>query len=224
LTLGYRGGGVETFSSERMIELLEEERKRVARDIHDGPAQSLTNVTMRLEVTKRLMESGRVEESIKEIERLQGILRTAINDVRRLIFDLRPTFLERGVSDAIRLYTERFSQTTGIPVEIEVQWDDPALPRTVAVAMFRVVQEALNNIHKHARASHAHVVLSETDDVYRAEISDDGRGFSVMVPSNTSYGLQGMRERMELVGGRVTVDSKPGEGTLVICEVPRCHD
>jgi signal transduction histidine kinase len=214
---------VDKFSFERMIELLEEERKRVARDIHDGPAQSLTNVTMRLEVTKRLMESGKVKESIGEIERLQGILRSAINDVRRLIFDLRPSFLDRGISDAIQLYAERFSQITAIPVEVEVCWQNPDLPRTVAVAMFRVVQEALNNIHKHAKASYAKIVLTEDDSVYRAEVSDDGKGFVSTVPSNTSYGLQGMKERMDLVGGRVTIHSTPGEGTCVTCEVPRCH-
>ncbi|MCL6626849.1 MAG: histidine kinase, partial [Alicyclobacillus shizuokensis] len=150
---------VETFSSERTIELLEEERKRVARDIHDGPAQSLTNVTMRLEVTKRMLESGRVEESVREIERLQMMLRTAMNDVRRLIFDLRPTFLERGVSDAIQLYAERFSQMSGLSIDVQCSWENPKLSRSVAVAMFRVVQEALNNIHKHAKASKVKIEL-----------------------------------------------------------------
>ncbi|MCL6633862.1 MAG: sensor histidine kinase [Alicyclobacillus herbarius] len=214
---------MENFGSERMIELLEEERKRMARDIHDGPAQSLTNVTMRLEVTKRMIESGRVSDSVQEIERLQTILRTAINDVRRLIFDLRPTFLEHGLSDAIRLYAERFTQMCGLPVTVVNQWGEPEFTRGAAVAMFRVVQEALNNIHKHAKADQVEIRLLHQDGLYRAMIQDNGRGFATNVNSPTSYGLQGMRERMELVGGRVTVQSEPGKGTLVVCEVPAHH-
>ncbi|WP_169794787.1 sensor histidine kinase [Alicyclobacillus kakegawensis] len=215
---------MENFNSERIIELLEEERKRMARDIHDGPAQSLTNVTMRLEVTERMLENGRLEDSIQEIERLKSILRTAINDVRRLIFDLRPSFLERGVSDAIRLYAERFSQMSGLPVTVDSEWGQPNLSRSAAVAVFRVVQEALNNIHKHAKATTIEIRLLHRNGVYQALVKDDGKGFATDVSSSASYGLQGMKERMELVGGRVMVQSQPGHGTLVTCEVPAADE
>lgn len=205
---------------EKIMELLEEERRRLARDIHDGPAQYLTNTSMRLEVLKRLVQSGRSDDTLRELDRLQAIMRGAINDVRRMIFDLRPTFLDRGIHDAISLYADRFSQTFGITVEICGDWSNLALPHAAEVAVFRVFQEALNNIHKHAAATQVHVTLTNGDSCCVITVRDNGKGFDSAVPSKTSYGLQGMRERVSLIQGHVEIVSAPQEGTCVTCEIP----
>ncbi|QQE79445.1 sensor histidine kinase [Alicyclobacillus sp. SO9] len=208
----------------RIVDLLEEERKRLARDIHDGPAQSLTNVTMRLKVVKRLLESERQTDAKAELDRLQSFLRAAINDVRRLIFDLRPTFLENGITEAVQRYSQRFSQSTGLKIDVAVAWESPQLAHSTEVALFRVCQEALNNTFKHAEASSVTIVLDTSDEGYLMSIRDDGKGFQQTSNSLISFGLQGMEERMALVGGIVRVHSTVGHGTTVVCEVPRYND
>lgn len=211
--------------STRFVDLMEEERKRLARDIHDGPAQGFTNITMRLEIIRRLLEGGRTDDALGELDRLQAFTRNATNDIRRLIFDLRPTFLENGVVDAIRLYCERFAQTSGIAVTLEGTWEKPALPRQVEVAIFRICQEALNNVSKHANASSVGVSLIETEATFQLNVTDNGQGFDTTrkVPGQ-SYGVAGMHERMTLIGGSVTVQSSVGAGTTVVCEVKKQHE
>lgn len=222
LFCGVRVFELRTGLTDRVVEMLEEERKRLAREIHDGPAQSLTNVAMRLEVVKRLAVSDRVPEAVQEVERLQLFLRGAINDARRMIFDLRPTFLENGVEDAIRLYARRFTQTFGIPVTVDGQWGPVRLPHTVEVTLFRVYQEALQNVYKHAGATSVMVQLDDGGRCKRLVIQDDGCGFDVS-ERDGSFGLQGMRERMALIGGTIGIVSSPGEGTIVQCEVDSYH-
>lgn len=206
--------------SDTVIELLEGERRRLAREIHDGPAQYLTNASMRLEVLKRLIQSQRYDDTLQELDRLQSIMRGAINDARRLIFDLRPTFLERGIHDAVHLYAERFTQTFGITIQIVGDWSHLVLPHGAEVALFRIYQEALNNIHKHAAAAEVVVSLTSSDTHCCISVRDDGEGFDTAIPSQTSYGLQGMRERVSLIDGRLDIVSAPKEGTCVRCEIP----
>jgi signal transduction histidine kinase len=207
--------------TQRTVELLEEERKRLARDIHDGPAQSLTNVTMRLEIVQRLVENAQTAAAGKELERVQTLLRSTINDMRRMVFDLRPTLLENGITEAIQRYSQRFAQNTGLQVDVTVSWEVPDLGRTTEVAVFRVCQEALNNTYRHAGATVVSIDLSENDAVYRITIRDNGRGFESNHQSVSRFGLQGMNERMELVGGTMTVASEFGEGTTVVCELSK---
>lgn len=215
----------QELDSNRFIGLLEEERKRLARDIHDGPAQGFTNITMRLEIIRRLLQGNRTEDALQELDRLQTFTRRATNDIRRLIFDLRPTFLERGVSDAIRLYCERFAQSSGIEVSLYGAWQNLSFTRSVEVGLFRICQESLNNVWKHAAASAVVVTMFQTSNAYVLEVQDDGRGFDpTMRGMGHSYGMLGMRERMALIGGTVTVDSAVGQGTTVKCEVPFSHE
>lgn len=214
---------LEVKQPDKMIELLEEERRRLAREIHDGPAQYLTNASMRLEVLKRLIQGQRPEDAVRELERLQTIMRGAINDVRRLIFDLRPTFLERGIDDAIHLYAERFSQTFGIAVRVDGDWTRLTLSHASEVAVFRIFQEALSNIHKHATATQAVVTLDCDALECTISIKDNGKGFDASIPSKASFGLQGMRERVFLIGGHIDIVTAPKEGTCVICKIPRQH-
>jgi two-component system sensor histidine kinase DegS len=214
---------MEIKDRETMIELLERERGRLARDIHDGPAQSLTNTSMRLEVIKRLIQSNKVSEAIHELERLQELLRMSVNDVRRMIFDLRPALLEVGVQKAIVQYAERFQQLFGLPVTVRGEWPDKSLGHTQEIALFRIFQEVLNNVHKHARATAVDVELYSNEDWVGFRVKDDGCGFDVANIESRSYGLKGMQERIALAGGRLKVSSNPGCGTCVECEVPVYH-
>jgi signal transduction histidine kinase len=214
---------MEIKDRETMIELLERERGRLARDIHDGPAQSLTNTSMRLEVIKRLIQSNKISEAIHELERLQGLLRMSVNDVRRMIFDLRPALLEVGAQKAIVQYAERFQQMFGLPVCVRGEWPDKALGHTQEVALFRIFQEVLNNVHKHAQATAVDVELYSGEGWVGFRVKDDGCGFDVANMETRSYGLKGMQERIALAGGRLRVQSAPGCGTCVECEVPVRH-
>lgn len=214
---------MDSFTPENVIDLIEEERKRLARDIHDGPAQSLTNVLMRLEIVKKLIENNRIETSLHEIERLQNVLRASVNDVRRLIFDLRPSLLEHGIVHALEAYAEHFTHMAGITTKVMGNWPDCTLSRGAEAALFRVYQETLNNIMKHAQAQTVVVYLSEDASQYRLDVVDDGVGFEleVDVASLPSYGLRGMAERMDMLGAAIEITSKVGEGTIVSCCVPK---
>jgi signal transduction histidine kinase len=214
---------MEIKDRETMIELLERERGRLARDIHDGPAQSLTNTSMRLEIIKRLIQSNKISEAIHELERLQELLRISVNDVRRMIFDLRPALLEVGVQKAIVQYAERFQQLFGLPVTVRGEWPDKSLGHTQEIALFRIFQEVLNNVHKHARATAVDVELYSSEAWVGFRVKDDGCGFDVAHIESRSYGLKGMQERIALAGGRLKVSSSPGCGTCVECEVPVHH-
>lgn len=204
---------------DKIIELLERERGRLARDIHDGPAQSLTNTSMRLEIIKRLIQSNKSEDAVRELERLQGLLRMSVNDVRRMIFDLRPAFLDAGIERAVFLYAERFQQTFGIPVTVLGQWPESSIGHSKELAMFRIFQEALNNIHKHARATDVIVELFTREECIGFRVKDNGQGFDTSNMKAKSFGLQGMQERIRLAKGRLKVNSVPGNGTCVECEV-----
>lgn len=210
---------MERPETDRVLNLLEEERKRLAREIHDGPAQSLTNISMRLDIIRHLIESSQGNIAIAEIERLQNYLRASLNDMRQLIFDLRPTFLENGLTEAIRRYAQRFAQSTGLEITVEALWGEPELPKSCEVAVFRICQEALNNTFKHAQATKVQILLESRTDVYQMVVQDNGRGFELGSRSMVSFGLQGMHERMSLVGGSLKVESAPGEGTVITCEV-----
>jgi signal transduction histidine kinase len=203
-----------------VLDMLERERGRLARDIHDGPAQYLTNTAMRLDVVRRLLEGNRLEDAARELERLQGILRVSINDVRRMIFDLRPTYLERGVHDAIVMYSAQFQNTYDLPVKVTGDWSTVAIGRTEEVALFRVFQELLNNVQKHAEASEISVTLGNESGMLRMSVQDNGRGFNRNESPTLSFGLQGIRERLSLIHGHLEILSTPGQGTCVCCEVP----
>jgi signal transduction histidine kinase len=210
---------VNHVKSEEVIDWLEQERKRLARDIHDGPAQALTNASMRLEIMKKLLENDQISYCFQEIERIQSILRGAMNETRRLLFDLRPSFLESGLENAIYLYAERFTQTYGLPVTVEGTWGGKQFTSAVEVSVFRVFQEILSNAYKHASASSVCVLLEAKNQVCRLVVTDDGIGFDTDVQAVTSFGLRGMRERMNLIGGKLYVNSQIGKGTRVVVEV-----
>jgi two-component system sensor histidine kinase DegS len=207
----------------RILEAQEEERQRVAREIHDGPAQSMANVVMRAEYCLKLLEKnpGKLRE---ELVALQTIARDSLQDTRKIIFDLRPMALDDlGLAAALKKFVANYKDQYGLPVEYQYFGPRRRLPEAVEVALFRIVQEGLNNIYKHAHASSASVKLEVLPDKVNLVIRDNGRGFNVQKVlkdrNRKGYGLLGIKERVQLLKGEMEIVSAPGKGTTLMVNI-----
>lgn len=209
----------------RIIKAQEEERLRVAREIHDGPAQSMANVVLRAEICEKLMEKE-PEKVGSELKSLKAMVKESLQEVRKIIFDLRPMVLDDlGIVPTLKRYIAELRKRTDLNIELVVLGgEEQRLPGTLEVAVFRIVQEALNNIIKHARARRAVVRLEIMPSQVKMTITDDGVGFETNKTMNDlsrdSFGLLGMKERVELLGGQLKVISAPGSGTDIIVTIP----
>lgn len=197
----------------------EEERLRLARELHDDTIQSLIALQQRVEMTRKALDKDPALAT-KKIAELQDLLAHSLDSVRRFIRDLRPTYLEElGLLPALEMLTREAS------AQFEVQGDEQRLDAERELALYRIVQEALSNVTKHARANHVGVRLAFDTDEVTATVEDDGVGFDAP-ESPTSYaraghfGLMGMQERAQLFGGNVYVKSERGKGTKVVAYVP----
>jgi two-component system sensor histidine kinase DegS len=202
----------------------EEERKRVAREIHDGPAQSLANIVMRAEFCLKLMEVNPAMLR-EELYSLMDLVRRSLQDVRKIIFDLRPMSLDDlGLVPALKRYVEQYINDHGIYVEIIVVGKEYELPSPLVVAIFRVIQESMTNIRKYARATEVLIKIEFLKNRINVVVRDNGCGFDVekvmAEKSGSAFGLIGMRERIQLLKGKFEVKSSPGQGTEVILSVP----
>jgi len=199
---------------------IHEERTRIAREIHDGLAQALAFMALKLDLARRLWERDPARARA-EIERVQETLRQQIREVRRSIFALRPVDLERyGFVESVHRYADAFAEQAGFRLRVEVE-GEPRLSKASELALFRVLQEALNNVAKHARASRVEVRLKALKpEGARLEVVDDGVGFDPAQVGEGHFGLTQMKERVLARGGQFRVESAPGKGTRIIAEVP----
>ncbi len=210
---------------ERILRAQEDERRRVARDIHDGPAQTMANAVIKLEIIERLIAED-PHRALEELRDLRKIIGDGLAEIRRIIFDLRPMILDDlGLGPALRRYTADFSDKHGLPVEMNVLGAETRVDPIVELALFRIVQEALSNVRKHALASRAVVTLGYGKGVVGASVEDDGKGFDLAAVTRNSgkterFGLSGMRERAKLLGGTLDIDTAPGRGTKVSVRIP----
>jgi len=207
-----------------IIRAQEEERKRVAREIHDGPAQSMANIVMRAEFCLKLLEMnpGMVKG---ELVSLQQLVRQSLQDVRKIIFDLRPMVLDDlGLVPALKRYLEDYRKQYNLHVEFVFLGQERRFDTSLEVAAFRIIQEALTNIRKHAKASQILIKLELISTRLNVYIQDNGCGFdtSTIKPRNdgSGYGLMGMRERIQLLKGALTIHSTPGRGTEISFWIP----
>ncbi|MGQ9753937.1 MAG: sensor histidine kinase [Thermaceae bacterium] len=205
---------------------INEERSRIAREIHDGLAQSLAFMALKLDLVERLLEKNRQGGSLEEVQRVltevKETLRAQIREVRRSIFALRPIDLERyGFLESIRRYAQAFAEQAGFRVHLSLA-DSVNLSQASELVLFRVLQEALTNAAKHARPSRVEVVLESLGERgARLLVRDNGRGFyKPKAEGLGGFGLAQMRERVEARGGRFWVRSEPGQGTEVGAELP----
>jgi two-component system sensor histidine kinase DegS len=206
-----------------VVEAQEAERSRLAQEIHDGPAQTLTNAIFQVEYMERVLErDGRLAGT--ELRFLRELLRRQLGDIRTFISQLRPPLLDqRGLDDAIRDAAEGIAGASGLPIAVSLEAPVDGLDETARVVALRVAQEALQNVRKHAGASTASVETRLDDDAWVLEVRDDGRGFdpsAVPEHGRRSFGLRFMRERAELVGAHLEVRSRPDGGTVVRLAIP----
>jgi two-component system, NarL family, sensor histidine kinase DegS len=206
----------------KIIEAQEEERKRVSREIHDGPAQMMANVIMRSDLIERIYREQGVEEAFKEIRRVKIMVRDALFEVRHIIYDLRPMALDDlGLVPTLKKYlktTEEYFQTSRI--QFICMGEEKRLPAKFEVALFRLVQEAVQNVMKHAEAKDVVVKLEMKKQSVTIVIKDDGKGFNTKMKKSNSFGLLGMKERVEILEGELSIDSHIGKGTVVMIQIP----
>jgi signal transduction histidine kinase/ligand-binding sensor domain-containing protein len=206
--------------NERMMKAQEQERIRIAGELHDGVMQEMLAVTMMLGTAKRRIPED--AEARATIDRAQQKLINVGTDIRQLSHDLHPPILqEAGLPEAMRTYCEQFAATSGIPVSCDADDDVRTLSRGAALALFRIIQEALGNAAKHARARRIAVRLARAGDVVSLEVSDDGAGFDPgRLATPGGLGLIMMRERASQLNGKFEFESMPGRGTTIRVAIP----
>ncbi|MBI2858335.1 MAG: HAMP domain-containing protein [Chloroflexi bacterium] len=209
----------------KVISAQEQERRRLARELHDETAQTMGALSIAIDRAGYGLDNGEAETA-GQIQEAQSIVKRLLEDTRRLILDLRPQALEDlGLVPAIRWYAETHLQEQGVKTTIEADHPEVRLPQHLEVALFRIVQEAINNIGRHAKAEHAEIRLSFHDSAACVLVADDGKGFDVdrvlgTGSSDLSFGLLGMQERTRLLNGRLDIRSEEGKGTQIVVEVP----
>jgi signal transduction histidine kinase len=202
----------------RVVAAQELERKRLARELHDETGQALTSILLGL---KPLERTAATEEDRAAVASLRELVVSTLQDVRRLAVELRPSTLDDfGLSTAVERLAETFRDNTGMRVDVDAQLGDVRLPAEVETALYRIVQEALANIVKHAEATRVSILLTRKESSVAAVVEDDGKGFDKSETGDDVLGLVGMRERVGLVGGRLVIESAKGSGTTIAAEVP----
>jgi signal transduction histidine kinase len=204
----------------QLVDAGEEQRGRIAADIHDDSIQSITAAGMRLQILRRTIDDP---EQLQLLGELEKTIQLSISRLRHLLFELRPPELDTdGLSAALEMYlAETESQgATNHRLEDNLSVQPPLQTRTI---LYRIVQEVLANVRKHAQAENATVTLEERDQGYVVRVSDDGIGFAPeeLEPVPGHLGLAGMQERASLAGGWLRIDSSPGKGTTVEVWIPR---
>ncbi|MFE8701687.1 sensor histidine kinase [Cytobacillus sp. FJAT-54145] len=206
----------------KIIEAQEEERKRLSREIHDGPAQMMANVMMRSDLIERVYKERGADEALGEVKSLKKMVRNALYEVRRIIYDLRPMALDDlGLVPTLRKYLQTIEEYhSKTKISYTSIGEERRLPSKYEVALFRLVQESVQNALKHADAKEILVKIEITRSNVTVIIKDNGKGFDVNEKKSESFGIIGMRERVELLQGQLSIDSKIGTGTVVLIQVP----
>ncbi len=210
----------------QILRAQEAERKRIARELHDETSQSLTSVVVNLVAIEQQMTDG-PEPLLNRMRLTKDIAQRTLDETRRLMFDLRPSVLDDlGLVPALRWFISQRVQPAGLHVELQTHGMEERLSEELETAIFRIMQEAITNAVKHARARNLTVELSREPGQIAGLVRDDGRGFSPAAAGSTKadkdsgLGLFGMQERAALVGGTVQIESAPGRGTVVKVIVP----
>jgi len=205
----------------RVTAAQEEERRRIARELHDGVGPALASLNIRLRTARKLLERDH-HPAAGEIEELAELAQANIRDIRRLIHDLRPAVLdELGLVPALREYVARYQEEHGLEVALSLPKGDERLPAPLETALFRVIQEALANVARHAQARRVEIAMTRDQREVTLCIADDGRGFDpAATRPGMHLGLWSMRERVEQLGGQFEIKSAPGEGTTVKAVIP----
>jgi two-component system sensor histidine kinase UhpB len=207
--------------SHQILQAQEAERYRLARELHDEAAQSLTTLLVYIRLLERAKNPDEAQRHVQELRELTS---RALEDVRRVAVDLRPTILDDlGLMAALEWRIDELNKLNGVQAEITTEGMDRRLPRDVELVLYRVGQEALSNVHRHAGARAVKVSLRRAGALCMLRVADDGGGFDplqVEQQAGHGLGLVGMRERVAMVGGELEVTSQPGGGTQIVARIP----
>jgi len=211
---------------ERIVAVEEDARKKLARDLHDGPTQSIAAIAMRVNYVRSLLETN-PEDVADELARIEELARQTTKEIRHMLFTLRPLILEtQGLQAALAQYIAKRAETDPLPIHLEAPPGvDEVLEKDAQGVIFYIIEEAISNARKHARADNVWVRLSQQGNAFVAEVEDDGQGFDLdaVMEDYTlrgSLGMTNMHERAELVGGRLEIHTAPGQGTRVVLTIP----
>ena len=217
----------EALAREQDIQIMNavmQERERLSRELHDGAAQLVADLLLRLDTIKELVEADRQQEAEAELEQLHGVADEIYEDIGESIAGLRTNVTEQGLVRALQDYMDQFEERNQIPTSLQTDDATDQLSPPTALQLFRFIQEALTNIRKHAGAREATVTITSIGpDQLRIVIADNGQGFTLGGQKNGKarpMGLMSMRERVEALGGTFSVNSQPGLGTEVTATIP----
>lgn len=216
----------EMFIGIKILEAQENERKRIARDVHDGPAQHMANVIMKVDICNMVIQRD-LQEGLKELADLKESVKVALREVRSIIFDLKPMSLDDlGLSETIHQIVNAISQESDIDIKLELKPINTEIEHIIQIAVYRIIQEILNNIRKHSKAKHVEVRLDYGTKYLILIITDDGVGFNVeetlktVKTQGSSYGLISILDRVNQLQGEVQIRSAEGAGTTYIVKLP----
>ncbi|MFD1038891.1 sensor histidine kinase [Virgibacillus byunsanensis] len=205
----------------KIIEAQEDERRKISREIHDGPAQMLANILLRSELVDRTFREGSVDAALKEIKSVRKMIRSSLYEVRRIIYDLRPMALDDlGLVPTIKKYVSTVAEYNNIEIEFTTIGNQKRLHQKYEIAFFRLIQESLQNAIKHAESTLIKVKLEVGSNYLTMVVKDNGKGFDPAMKRDKSFGLIGMRERVEMLDGTLSIESFIGKGTSIIIKVP----
>lgn len=206
----------------RIIAAQEEERKRLSREIHDGPAQMMANVLMRSNLIDRTFREKGADAALKEINDLKISVRNALSEVRRIIYDLRPMALDDlGIDPTLKKYLSTIMEyNPGVEIQFLSYNNERRIPSDYEVAVFRLVQESVNNALKHGKPNLIIVKLEWLVDEINVVVKDNGVGFDTEGVREGSFGIIGMKERIDLLKGSLKISSSIGKGTTILMKIP----
>ncbi|MTI70585.1 MAG: GAF domain-containing sensor histidine kinase [Firmicutes bacterium] len=215
-----------SFLSKKLLKSNEDERKRIAREIHDGPAQYSSNSLLRLELIKKYFEKENYDKYKIELNNLEESLRETLKETRTIIYDLKPSYLENGLISSIKTYLNKFIDRTNLDVQFDVTGDDSSIEYYMTSALFRITQEALSNIDKHADAKSVNINFKISNRKIILKVLDDGKGFDISKFNNKKpslkggFGLEGIKERVDILKGSISIDSEINKGTEIKINIP----
>jgi len=206
----------ELESTSRQAGVLQE-RQRLAREIHDTLAQGFASIVVQLEAAEAAAQTE--TSSLRYVEQARSSAREGLSEARRMVWALRPEILENtSLPQALQRFLQRWQEESGVEAQLTLTGEPSSLHPDLEVSLLRIAQEALSNVRKHARAKRVSVTLSYLDDLVLLDIQDDGMGLKPAAQG--SFGLRSMRERVEALGGQITLESEPGQGTTLAVSLP----
>ncbi|MDF2614264.1 MAG: Two-component sensor histidine kinase [Clostridia bacterium] len=224
--LGGADKNSEMFLGIKILEAQEDERRRIARDIHDGPAQHMANVVMKVDICDMVIQKD-LKEGLAELASLKESVKVALKEVRNIIFDLRPMSLDDlGLNQTVQEMIKSIIKESSIDIKLRLKPIQEEIEPIIQVAVYRIIQEVFNNIKKHSKAKHAEVKLDFGTKYLMLIISDDGVGFDVeetlkkVKTKASSYGLIGIFDRVNQLQGKIEIKSSQGTGTVYTVKLP----